>query len=635
MNKYEETTSLILKRLEEIQVSQALLNANRKCFKALGEYLAEKHVDYSVAEADAWFDTISNNLKDLDKHYYRGALNRLSYVSRTGIMRDSGLSRKRNVLLCDSLNKFLEEFLDSEQGSKKERTVSLDRMQCRRFLKFVEAAGIHRIDDLSYEALSHYCTIFIDGAPFHRRRYGTIAQMLAYAYHKGRISYGLSIYLHYAAFNCTPFWDCVDAHTQSLIQNELTSAPVFPLSDVIDFQLHYQEILADNGYSSTHKIRNVRTIDLLILFLDFHSYSFSITIGELWYQRTRRYFNDRWDNVYRLLCMIDCYCRQKTIELRPLYRKPRQNSFRCLPEWCRDMAESYVECQKKEGKQRSTLDMTRSCLARFCNFMTEQGVRSYADITVDMIKRFNLQDHHETTKGKNAYNSRIRRFLIYLGTKGKLEDSNLYQALSCKSAPGETVVVVLTEDEKAELNREISGTDSHQSLRSKAILQLGLKMGLRASDIVNLTYDEIDWKAQSIHFTQQKTQVEVTLPMPTSVGNALYDYITRERPTNSNLSYIFLAEKAPFGKLTPLICQRTLKHALPDRHVKGSGFHVLRKTFATNSLQNGVGLDDVVSALGHSTNDNVQHYLSLDDERMTMCSLSLEKSGIRRWKQHE
>ena len=78
-----------------------------------------------------------------------------------------------------------------------------------------------------------------------------------------------------------------------------------------------------------------------------------------------------------------------------------------------------------------------------------------------------------------------------------------------------------------------------------------------------------------------------------------------------------------------------MKHALPDRHVKGSGFHVLRKTFATNSLQNGVGLDDVVSALGHSTNDNVQHYLSLDDERMTMCSLSLEKSGIRRWKQHE
>ena len=311
MNKYEETTSLILKRLEEIQVSQALLNANRKCFKALGEYLAEKHVDYSVAEADAWFDTISNNLKDLDKHYYRGALNRLSYVSRTGIMRDSGLSRKRNVLLCDSLNKFLEEFLDSEQGSKKERTVSLDRMQCRRFLKFVEAAGIHRIDDLSYEALSHYCTIFIDGAPFHRRRYGTIAQMLAYAYHKGRISYGLSIYLHYAAFNCTPFWDCVDAHTQSLIQNELTSAPVFPLSDVIDFQLHYQEILADNGYSSTHKIRNVRTIDLLILFLDFHSYSFSITIGELWYQRTRRYFNDRWDNVYRLR-LVSFPCRQNS-----------------------------------------------------------------------------------------------------------------------------------------------------------------------------------------------------------------------------------------------------------------------------------------------------------------------------------
>jgi len=101
----------------------------------------------------------------------------------------------------------------------------------------------------------------------------------------------------------------------------------------------------------------------------------------------------------------------------------------------------------------------------------------------------------------------------------------LFIALPCTSAPKETIVVVLSEDEMAQLNTELYSNDSLLSLRKKAMLLLGLKMGMRSSDIVKLEYDDINWETASIRFIQDKTEVEVDLPMPTDVGNTLLLFV--------------------------------------------------------------------------------------------------------------
>ena len=74
--------------------------------------------------------------------------------------------------------------------------------------------------------------------------------------------------------------------------------------------------------------------------------------------------------------------------------------------------------------------------------------------------------------------------------------------------------------------------------------------------------------------------------------------------------------------------KRSLRNALPDRHVPGSGFHSLRKTFATNMLRGGAEPAQVAEALGHRGMGNVRKYLHLDEERMRLCGLSLEEAGL-------
>ena len=48
------------------------------------------------------------------------------------------------------------------------------------------------------------------------------------------------------------------------------------------------------------------------------------------------------------------------------------------------------------------------------------------------------------------------------------------------------------------------------------------------------------------------------------------------------------------------VCTKALYRILPERYdVKGGGFHVTRRTFATNLLKTHAGIDDVMDALGH------------------------------------
>lgn len=159
------------------------------------------------------------------------------------------------------------------------------------------------------------------------------------------------------------------------------------------------------------------------------------------------------------------------------------------------------------------------------------------------------------------------------------------------------------------------------------MIRLGLYMGIRGADIVSIAIDDIDWENVSIKVVQKKTDYEIDLPMPTPVANALYKYIMYERPKTDTRN-IFVRKNAPFSPIGRGACRAALKDALPTRDIPGSGFHVTRKTFATNLLRSDIPPQQVAEALGQQTLDTVHKYLSLDEERMCLCGLRLSEKNL-------
>jgi integrase len=205
----------------------------------------------------------------------------------------------------------------------------------------------------------------------------------------------------------------------------------------------------------------------------------------------------------------------------------------------------------------------------------------------------------------------------------------LYQSLGGPAAFSEHIVITLNEAEKESLKAFNSSAKSELELRDKACILLGTEIGIRGCDIVNLRFGDINWKERSVRFRQEKTGAEVWLSMPVSVGNAIYHYIKDGRPKEAKCEYIFITVKAPYRKLASISCSQALHRALPSRKVKGSGFHVTRKTFATERLRNNVDPDQIANAMGHATRGSLSPYLSLDDERMGLCPLSIEDINLQ------
>ncbi len=128
-------------------------------------------------------------------------------------------------------------------------------------------------------------------------------------------------------------------------------------------------------------------------------------------------------------------------------------------------------------------------------------------------------------------------------------------------------------------------------LRNVAIVLIGLRMVFRASDVVNLELYDINWKNKQIMIIQQKTQVQLRLPMPVEVGNTIYSHLKNGQPKSSD-KHVFIRHNAPYGKLTSKNFTLALHSILPERKA-GSGFHVTRRTFATRLLNNGSSIEFV------------------------------------------
>jgi integrase len=193
-------------------------------------------------------------------------------------------------------------------------------------------------------------------------------------------------------------------------------------------------------------------------------------------------------------------------------------------------------------------------------------------------------------------------------------------ALTTECAQKTKIIEILTDDEINSIYNFRKKAITPMELRNSAIVVIGLRMGLRGSDITNIKMADISWKEQTISVQQKKTNKFLKLPMPVDVGNCLYKYILNGRPKVLS-DYVFISHRVPYDKLHRNICRRVLIKIL---NKKNYGFHITRKTFASRMLKNKVKTDTIADSLGHSNCSTVHEYLATDANSMKKCALSLK-----------
>ena len=171
-----------------------------------------------------------------------------------------------------------------------------------------------------------------------------------------------------------------------------------------------------------------------------------------------------------------------------------------------------------------------------------------------------------------------------------------------------------------QLERVIAGLDRSTSRgqRDRAMILCIARLGLRASEVVRLHLEDIDWRAAVLHVPTRKTGRGALLPLVADVGEAVFEYIEDGRPPTTS-RHVFVLHHIRVGDPASLrTVGNAVRVALDRAGVEAPirGANLLRHTLATRLIRSGASLKEIADLLGHRRLETTQIYAKLDLESL-------------------
>ncbi len=308
-----------------------------------------------------------------------------------------------------------------------------------------------------------------------------------------------------------------------------------------------------------------------------------------------------------------------------VFKQSSLNATRFCPEY-RDTFEGFLSYLRDIGYSEGSIRTFRSRLLQIEEFFRSNGFYSIDSLTAESVKEYAASLTHNSPKTAARKLRLLKHFLEYSYNNGYI--SELFSPIVPKVRVPRNIHLptTFTRDEVTAL---LESVDKSNPLgkRDYAILVLAACLGLRISDIVGLTFDEIDWAKKRLCIIQQKTGKLVELPLTEEVGWAIIDYMQNGRP-QSDCNHVFVKHCAPFDALTPSM-YRTIQKYLHKAGIrcannKSSGMHALRHSLASSMLEQKTPLSIISGTLGHTDPHSTETYLSIDLHQLRECALEVD-----------
>ena len=221
--------------------------------------------------------------------------------------------------------------------------------------------------------------------------------------------------------------------------------------------------------------------------------------------------------------------------------------------------------------------------------------------------------------------SSLRHFYYYLVDQKIVKDNPFLLVDSPKT--DKKYPHALYRDQIQEILTENAKRTDDLAIRDQAILSLLYYCGLRASELVDLTLQDINFRTRIVRVLG-KGNKERLVPFTDEAKDAVQRYINESRPKlliqkNVTTSLLFLSDYPhdPTKLKEPKMTTRGLEYILDEIEKKTGTFvglhpHLLRHSFATHLLENGADLRVIQELLGHSSLNTTQVYTHISAEAM-------------------
>lgn len=279
-----------------------------------------------------------------------------------------------------------------------------------------------------------------------------------------------------------------------------------------------------------------------------------------------------------------------------------------------DHLDSWVRHLRARRRSPSTVASYRADVRLLFDLIGDVGV---ADVSERDIERFLVSDLQRGLSLATVVRRRrsLHQFFRWLAERGAVERNPVVAAALPpieESSPD-----VLTDREMAALlgacgeTRKGSGSGEFEARRDTAIVLLLMTTGMRASELIGLTVDDVDLESETARVLGRQ-HVERSVAVMRLPVAALGAYLIarddhRLAPTSESL---WLGEKGP---LTDSGLRQMLERRCRLADIRHVTPHVFRRTYAHEALRRGAAHDALMTAGGWATEQMLRRYAPVPD----------------------
>lgn len=285
----------------------------------------------------------------------------------------------------------------------------------------------------------------------------------------------------------------------------------------------------------------------------------------------------------------------------------------------------FLSYKRSRRLREITIDKIESHMSNFNFWLSTNGIFSINDINHHHIITFikSLDPYKKALIHDTLMD--LRGFFKFLYEKGILS-TNISTFIPKDNYQKQAKLPSYYTEEEIEKLLKSVDRGNIVGKRDYAILVLAAYLGLRASDIAHLRFENLRWDQNTIIFRQYKTGKNITLPLMPVVGNALLDYIQYGRP-KSGERFIFLLLISPFLPIRPQTIAGMINRRFSYAGLKSTdrrhGGHALRHSLVKELLNNKQSLPVISEVLGHKSTASTRHYIRIDTESLGQCALEV------------
>lgn len=271
-----------------------------------------------------------------------------------------------------------------------------------------------------------------------------------------------------------------------------------------------------------------------------------------------------------------------------------------------------------QGKAENTIKSYRQDLTKFTIFLEKQSMTNIEEVDQQTIRLFlaYLRESGYAASTTSRIISTLKKLFVYLLKEGRVALNPLALIQSPKNIHRLPKVLNMQQVD-ALLNAP--DTTTSWGLRDRAILEVMYATGLRVSELIGLTIDELHLDLGFLQ-TIGKGNKERIVPLGEEAEYWVSEYLALIRPSFAQKSKqpsaaVFLTERG--NAFTRQGIWKNLKKyvALANIDFEVSP-HMLRHSFATHLLENGADLRMVQELLGHSDISTTQIYTHITQQRL-------------------